>query len=143
MSSSAQQLLIDYLNDGGAIYIEGVDVGWSHRDTEFFGMFGAELVHHASGEVWELHGQSNMWTSQFRFVYDGGSDSHVRIDELGSNGGELLFACEQNKGRIIANAQNNYRTICSSILLGAIHDGDGDLTKANLMRQYLDFLESK
>lgn len=143
MSSSDQEVLCEYLNQGGSVYIEGVDFAWDHHNTEFFNYFGTEYQHRQFGEVWELHGQDGTIAENLTFAYDGGTNSHTIVDAIGATTGSLLMICEQSKGRVTANSQAGYRTICSTIVIGAIHDGVGDITKANLMQRYIEFLENK
>lgn len=142
MSPVEQQWLIDYLDNGGSLYIEGVNVALSLRGSDLIDYLGADYVS-KTNQLNSLIGQEGTFVQDLQFAYQGGSTTKNNVNELTANGGELLFICEQGKGRIIANADGNYRSICSSVILGAFADGEGNNTKAYLMKQYLEFLESR
>ena len=144
MSSVKQRWLIEYLQQGGSLYIEGSDVCSKHQAGGLAEYLGAALVSEGTNrDVYGLTGQDETFVGSLQFDYEGGSNTHRTIDALRASSGELLFACEEGKGRAIANSSGNYRTICSSVILGAFADGEGNNTKAYLMKKYLEFLESQ
>ena len=142
MNSENQQYIVNYLNAGGALYIESPDIGMNHSGTEMFSMFGAEyLFDGGQYEVNTLSGQSGTITENLTFTYNGGEDSHYSLDHLSPIFGEVLFQSEDQIDRVISNDLRGYRTIISSILLGCFFNGTGNNTKAYLMEQYLSYLD--
>ena|GEM_PF-2203417 len=144
MNSENRQYIVNYLNAGGALYIESPDIGMNHDGTEMFSMFGAEYMGDGSNyEVTALNGQAGTITEDLIFTYNGGTDSHYRLDHLCSTlgSGTLLFYSSDEVGRVIASDYRGYKTIISSTILGCYSNGTGNNTKSFLMEQYLSFLD--
>ncbi len=141
MSSSDQQKLIDYLDDGGSVYMEGADVAFSHYTDPFFNYFGTGFIDTgAAGEILSLTCTDDTFTSGLIYDYCGGSDAHHKIDELSATTGTAFLESEDQKVRAVFNLTETYRTICSAPIIGAFGNGAGLNMRAFLMRQYVDFL---
>ncbi len=142
MNSENQQYIVNYLNTGGALYIESPDIGMNHDGTEMFSMFGATYTGNGGNyEVNTLNGQAGTITEDLAFTYNGGSDSHYSIDHLAPTSGTLLFESQEGVDRIIASDYRGYRTIISSTILGCYFNDTGNNTKQFLMEQYLSYLD--
>ncbi len=142
MNSDEQNILIDYLNSGGSLYIEGADVAEGHQDTDFLDLLGFELFDPgASNEVFSLDGEDGTIAADLSFSYQGGTDAHYSLDKLSVTSGEILFTSENDLTCVVACDNRGYRTIAASPILGAIADGPGNNTKEFLMEVYLDFLD--
>ncbi|MCK5343263.1 MAG: hypothetical protein KAR20_07655, partial [Candidatus Heimdallarchaeota archaeon] len=141
MSSSDQQKLIDYLDDGGSVYIEGADVAFNHHTDPFFSYFGTGFIDTGvAGEILSLTCIDETFTSGLIYDYCGGSDAHHQIDELNATAGTAFLESEDQKIRAIFNLTETYRTICSAPIIGAFGNGAGLNMRAFLMRKYVDFL---
>lgn len=141
MSSGDQQKLIDYLDEGGSVYIEGADVAFSHHTDPFFSYFGTGFIDTgAAGEILSLTCTDETFTSGLIYSYCGGSDAHHKIDELSATAGTAFLESEDQKVRAVFNLTETYRTICSSPIIGAFGNGSGLNMRAFLMGQYVDFL---
>lgn len=141
MNSENQQYIVNYLNAGGALYIESPDIGMNHDGSEMFSMFGSEYLNDGGNyEVTSLNGQAGTITEDLTFIYNGGTDSHYSLDYLGATSGTLLFESQEGVGRVIASDYRGYRTIISSTILGCYTNGTGNNTKSFLMEQYLTYL---
>ena len=94
----------------------------------------------ASGNVQYVTGLSETIVDglSLDYMYDTGPDFWV--DYISANGGTLLFESQDSKGRVVCyeGPANNYRTINSSIVFGALRDGTS--TKNELMGIYMDYL---
>jgi hypothetical protein len=77
-------------------------------------------------------------TDQLEFNYFGGTDAHYNIDRMGTASGELLLACEEDHGRMILNEGENFTAISSSVIFGAIADGEGLNLKPYLMAELIN-----
>jgi len=142
VNSENQEYIVNYLNAGGAIYIESPDIGKSYDGTDMFSMLGAEyLADGGSNEVTSLTGQAGTITEDLTFTYNGGSDSHYSLDHLGITSGTLLFESSDDIDRVIASDYRGYRIIISSTIFGAYTNGTGVNTKNFLMEQYLAYLD--
>ncbi len=138
-----QQKIVDYLNTGGALYIEGVDIGYSHQGTEMFSMFDAAFLENGGqNEVDILNGQTATITENLVYTYNANdTNPHYSVDHLAADGGEVLFHSNDGIDAVIAANNRGYRTIISSVILGCFTDAAGNNTREFLMQQYLSFLD--
>ena len=89
-------------------------------------------------EITQLNGSGEGLTDQMEFNYYGGTDAHYSIDRMGTTSGEVLLACEEDHGRMIMNEGENFTAISSSIIFGAIADGEGLNLKPYLMAELIN-----
>lgn len=147
MGSSERRGLIDYLRTGGSLYIEGSNFcSNNYEDPYLFPYFGVEFVRRGGiEEVFRLVGQTSTVTEGLDFAYGSGGvegyDYRFQPDQIAPDGGVLLFIDEDYKGRVVANATDNCRTIVSTTILKGLVDSGGNNNKAYLMNQYLMFLD--
>jgi hypothetical protein len=73
----------------------------------------------------------------FNYLY--GSNADYGIDELDVGNGIALIESQDENIRAVSYDSGLYRTITASAYFGAIADGTGINTKANMMMQYLNF----
>jgi hypothetical protein len=71
----------------------------------------------------------------FSYPYAGSPDAW--IDILGANGGEVFLADQGTAGRAVCYSPGAYRTVCSSVIFGAIGTHE---ERATLMAAYTDYL---
>ena len=124
------------------MYIEGANFHMNHPSSPLFEYMGMRFIGRGENqEAFHLFGQAGTFTDGFRFDNAGGNDSHYRIDQVAADGGTLLFADETNMGRVICNESTGYRTVFSAVIFGALYDYTLTHTRADLMNQYLSFLD--
>ncbi len=77
-------------------------------------------------EVNSLLGNPGSMMTDLDINFLGGSSPHYNIDriETSSYSSELLFSSEDGFGRIIANETTEFKTVSSSVVLGAMANGD-------------------
>ena len=139
MSSEDQEKLIDYLDNGGALYIEGSNVAYDHQGTSFLSYLGVDFISIGSqNTISSLQGLSDTITQSLEFTYSYGSDADYNVDEIA--GDVVILKSQDGKGRAVSYENRSYRTICASPILGAYHDGMDNNTKAYLVSLYLDYL---
>jgi hypothetical protein len=145
VQSEDQIKIINYLNSGGSIYMEGVDIADNHDETDMFNMFGAGyLTTGGENEITSLNGVAGAATEGLNYVYNSnGEDSHYSIDQLYATDGEVLFVSDDGFNTTIVNQALTYNTIISSTLLGCYTDSAGENTKAHLMELYISILNSE
>ncbi|MBI9038881.1 MAG: T9SS type A sorting domain-containing protein [Bacteroidales bacterium] len=82
--------------------------------------------HGGDFEVNSLIGNPGSMMTDLDFNYFGGESPHYSVDriETASYSSELLFGSEDDFGRIIANETTEFKTVSSSIVLGAMANGD-------------------
>jgi hypothetical protein len=94
------------------------------------------------GNVDTLEGTPGMWTEGMREKYMLYQPPDHYVDEIGTDGGRMVFRCQRQIGRVVANAGTEvpYRTISAMHVFGAIKNAESTHTKAELMALYLDYL---
>jgi len=143
VSADDQQQIIDFLNSGKAVYLEGTNIGADNNGTDFWNYFGANYVGMGAdhNEVTSLEGVSETFAEDFQFEYLAGDEyCGLRVNRLSANSGDELFLSQNNFARVIANSSSNYHTIASSVIFGAFINNDGINYKYNVMECYLSYL---
>lgn len=142
LPAQAAQRIADYLDDGGCCYWEGGDVWAFDHETVLHTYFGIDGVSDGSGDAGPLEGVRGRFTEGMSFVYGGENSFIDRIRSIGSSV-EILNNTRNNAqyALSIANASDNYRTIGSSIEIGALQDGDAPSTRVHLVRKMLEWFE--
>lgn len=75
------------------------------------------------------------------FSYTGGLDPHFSIDRLSpSMGAEILYYSEDEVGRIFSFENGTYKAISSTLIFGAIKNGDTLNIKPYLISEYFNYL---
>ncbi len=136
--------MINYLQSGKGLYIEGTDFGAENHNEQLFPMFGCTFMDRGStsllGNVISVIGQDGSFAADmyYGYLYQRGPDSFV--DEIEENGGTLFFKSQDSKGRAVyyGGPSNNYRAIHSTVIFGALRNGGN--TKDDLMDIYMDYL---
>jgi len=140
LSSQAAQRITTYLNDGGACYWEGGDVWAFDYQTALHPLFGIDGVSDGSGDAGPIEGVRGRLTEGMAFTY-GGENSF--IDRIRARGAAFSVLNNARSGAVyalcVANASENYRTVGSSIELGALHDGQPPSTRVHLIRGILEW----
>jgi hypothetical protein len=120
--------------------MEGVNVAKNHASTSLNTYLGLNYLHDGSNyEVVSLNGTGNTLTDQLDFYYFGGPDPHYSVDRMSTSVGETLLSCEAGFGRMIKNQGETFKTITSSIILGALADGDGLSLKPYFISEILNY----
>ncbi len=142
ISSQAAQRIADYLDDGGCCYWEGGDVWAFDYETALHPYFGIDGLSDGSGDAGPLEGVRGRFTEGMSFAYSGENSFIDRIRSIGS-AVEILSNTRENAryALCVANASGNYKTIGSSIELGALQDGEAPSTRVHLVRKILEWFE--
>lgn len=89
-------------------------------------------------EISQLIGTGDGLTDQLEFNYFGGTDAHYSVDRMDTTSGEILLTCEEGYGRMIMNEGENFTAVSSSVIFGAMADGDGLNLKPYLMAELIN-----
>ena len=144
IAQDEQSRLVDFLDNGKGLYIEGADFAASNNGTPLFEMFGCTYVD--NGMPADTGNVSSI-TGQFGSIVDGKTYSYLYkeppdnfVDYISANGGTIIFKSQDSLGRAVmySGPSNNYRTIHSSFVFSALRDGLH--TKEQLMDIYLNYL---
>lgn len=136
-----QSRLINFLNAGKGLYIEGCDFGFDNYTTQLYQKFGCTYLGdgNSSGNVSSVTGQSSTIVEgkSYDYLYGQGPDFYV--DYIGANGGTIFFTSQDNRGRAVNyDGGGTYRSIHSTSIFGALRNGTYD--KDELMGIYMDYL---
>ncbi|MCD4790928.1 MAG: PKD domain-containing protein, partial [Bacteroidales bacterium] len=139
LSSSEGQLLADYLNNGGNLYMEGGDTWAYDNQTAVHSMFNLNGVLDGTGDMGTVLGQSGTFTEGMSFNYSGENNYMDHLEPI-STAFMILENQSPNYGTGVAYDEGSYRTIGTSHEFGGLDDGVSPSTKEELMTEYLDFL---
>jgi hypothetical protein len=147
LTAGQQQLIIDFLNAGKSVYIEGNDFGYFHKSHAIYSMFGITFVADGAGSnnVMALTGQAGVLTEGMGLNYTyGAAYPDQYVDEFKANvlgGADILCQCQKGAGRLSAfTAGGTYRAMHSSFWFGAMKNVLGTHDKQEVMAAYLRFL---
>ncbi len=130
------QILADYLNDGGMLYMEGGDT-WAYDDqTAVHPMFKINGISDGTADLETILGSPTGFCNQMSYSYSGENNyiDHIEATESAF----LLFENLPAEYYIgVAYDAGAYKTIGVSYEFGGLDDGDN--TKDELMIEYLDF----
>ena len=139
MGAAEQQILIDYLNTGHGIYIEGSNFGADHTGTDFFNYFGCALDADSTANIGTLNGIPSTLTSGMSYYFTMHEDANMSVDAISATTGMNIFTSDGSYNRaVISDGGGDYRTICSTPVLGGLINGTN--TRAELLDIYLNFL---
>jgi len=140
VNAADQAKLNDYLDNGGNLYVESVNIGVDHFGTEFIEKLGIKYKNDGDfGEVEYLTAQSEELVQSIDFEYAGGDDAHYSVDQLMSTTAIPLYNCEEDISRMFYLQTENYKAISSSVALGALKDSDSLSMKTFLMSEIVNY----
>jgi hypothetical protein len=136
LASSEGDMLSAYLEQGGALYMEGADT-WAYDDpTAVHPMFNIEGLSDGSGDLADLVGQDNSICAAMNYTYIGDNNYMDQIAPLDI--AEMIFEnTNPAYGCGVSNDAGDYKTIGMSFEFGGLDDADN--TKDELMMVILDF----
>lgn len=140
LSYNQGQILANFLNNNGRIYMEGGDTWKYDAQTPVHPMFKIEGLTDGSSDLSFINGIDNTFTEGMSFKFDGDNKYIDRIAPLDSAFSILRNSSPEYFTAIAFNG-GNYRTIGSSFEFGGLTDGEGISVKDSLMRKYVDFLD--
>jgi hypothetical protein len=141
VGSDEQQILMDYMDNGGSVYIEGVNVGYDHSETDFWEYLGCQFLDiGAPNIVSQLMGVEGTFSAPNTFDFPFGTYADYNVDELAASSGSLYLTSQDGIGRGVYYDSGIYRTVTASPVLGAMQNGDGSNTRSSLMERYLRYL---
>lgn len=148
LSAGEQQTLEAYLASGGNLYLEGTELARRYGPTPLFRKAGVRFeddgrtLEEGNVNVAETIGP---WRGISLAYYSYQTDRpDAYVDELGLAGGEAVVrsrrAGNRSNARVVryaAAAEPGYRVIVSSLIFGALQNGND--TRADLMGRYAEF----
>ncbi|MCK5280229.1 MAG: T9SS type A sorting domain-containing protein, partial [Cyclobacteriaceae bacterium] len=144
LEDNMADIIINYLEGGGYVYIEGGSTFYNQRDNvEFLELFGLEeQVYPAYNPINYLEGQADALTVDQVFT----STSQQAIDWVGryepNESGIIAFE-ESDFGTVAVQNTGDYnqRTFCFSYTLADLDDGEFPNTRDELLGRICDFFD--
>jgi hypothetical protein len=135
-TSEEAGLVVDFLDGGYPVYLEGGDV-WFY-DPEYYNgydfgpLFGIDGLSDGSNDMGPVVGVSGTFTQGMNFTYSG---ENLYMDHITATGtGFVVFQDGDNSYDCgVANDPGTYKTVGGSFELGGLDDGSGVSTKAVLL----------
>ncbi len=137
LTAEEGQLLADYLDNGGMLYMEGGDTWYYDNQTAVHAMFGINGTEDGSGDLSTIEGVTGTMTEGMTFNYTGDNNW---IDHLEATGTGVLIFNNTNPlyGCAVSNDAGGYKTVGASFEFGGLSSTDNQV---DLMEQYLEFFE--
>jgi hypothetical protein len=135
--------LVNYLNAGGNMYLEGGDV-WYYDPLgsgyNFCPLFGMQAVADGTSDGGPFAGEVGTFTQDMIFQY-GGENSYIdHINPIGT--GFLIFHDTNNNYNCgVANDAGTYKTVGLSFELGGLIDAGAGNTRQDLLDSIMGFFE--
>jgi hypothetical protein len=134
------QLLADYLNNGGMIYMEGGDTWCYDSVRAVHPMFHIGKVADGTANLNIIVGQPGTMVDGMSFTFAGENNYIDQITAV--NPGVMMFKnTTPVYGTTVCYENVVYKTIGSSFEFGGLADGTGTSVKDSLMRKMLDFFQ--
>jgi PKD repeat protein len=136
LTSAEGQILANYLDNGGNLYMEGGDTWAYDTQTAVHSMFNTDGTSDGSADLSTINGITGTFTEGMTFEYSGDNNY---IDHLAPIGSAFTILSNQSPayGTAVAYDEGTYKTIASSHEFGGLDDDAS--TKEELMAAYLDF----
>ncbi len=132
------QLLADYLDNGGYLYMEGGDTWFYDPETPVHPYFNIHGISDGGNDLSTIIGKDATFTEGMTYSYAGDNNW---IDYIEPEAGSDAFTVFSNAPTLfdcaVAFVGSNYKTIGSSFEFGGL--SNGSYTKMDLMEKYLSF----
>ncbi len=138
LNDTEGQLLADFLNEGGRVYMEGGDTWVDDATTVLHPMFYIQGIDGGSDNLSNIVGEDQTMMAGYTFVYDGNNNY---MDQIEPNGDAfMIFGNDAPSfGTSVAYENETYKTVGSSFEFAGL--ANGDFTKDDVMAKILDFFD--
>jgi len=138
LTSFEGQVLADYLNNGGNLYMEGGDTWFYDQPTAVHSMFNIYPETDGTNDLGIINGMNGTFTEGMSFNYSGENSWIDHISAI-SPALDIFENQSPNYGTGVAYDEGSYRTIGTSHEFSGLDDGTSPSTKAELIAEYLNF----
>jgi hypothetical protein len=139
LSGEEGQMLADFLENGGRIYMEGGDAWFSDEKTAVHSLFHIEGIEDGFDDLNVVTGEENSMFSGFMFEYDGPNNYIDHIAPM-DDAKLLMSNNDPDYGVMVSYAGDDYKTIGTSFCFEGLTDTE-ESTKDGMMAEMLDFFE--
>jgi uncharacterized cupredoxin-like copper-binding protein len=139
LTADEGQILADYLNQGGNLYMEGADTWYYDQmstPTPVHPMFNITGLEDGAGDLVQLNGQPGTIADGMSYLFSGDNAYIDHLDAIPP--AQVMFMNSSPEyNACVSYDAGTYRTIGSSFEFGGLQDGEK--TKDDLMIQMLEF----
>jgi len=136
LTAEEGQILADYLEQGGNLFMEGADTWFYDPPTTVHPMFNISGMEDGAGDLAQLDGQAGSIAEGMSYLFNG---DNSYIDHLGAiPPAQMMFMnSDPQYGTGVSYDAETYHTVGFSFEFGGLQDGD--INKDDLMIQVLEF----
>jgi len=131
--------LVDYLENGGKLYMEGRTTWYEDPQTALHPMFNMDVIEDTWFEYDTLWGREDAFTEDMAFEFDANQPYNNYYVEAIEPAFLIFQSQEVDYGSTVAFDEGTYKTIGSAFEFGGLVNGQPPSTKQQLMMEYLDF----
>ncbi len=142
LTQEESDILVNYLESGGNVYMEGRRTWYTDEQKPVHSMFNVDITSFTSWfEYVNIYGEPETFTEDMLFTYEDNGFFNYNLYYLDGEDGSfvVLRSEEEDYGCAVANETDTYKTIASSFEFSALVDAGHPSTKKELMAQYLMF----
>jgi hypothetical protein len=139
LTQAEAQVLEDYLEDGGKIYMEGRLTWHLDPQTSLHQMFNITSTASDWYEIDSVRGAEGTFTEGMNYVYDMTQPFNNHVLHATGPAFEIFRLATGSDALMIASDAVEYKTIGSSIEFGGLVDGNHPSTRKELMSRILEF----
>ena len=140
LTQTEGQELVDFLDLGGRVYMEGGDTWAYDTETAVHPYFHIEGLADGTGDAGPIQGAVGTLTDGMYFQYAGGNSYIDHISPIGGAEAVFLNVTPQYLNGVAYDG-GIYRTIGTSFEFGGLVDGTEPSTKSVLLTKILEFFE--
>lgn len=141
LSEDEGQMLADFLNYGGNIYLEGRITWLDDPQTVAHPMFSLNAVEDTWFQYIDILGMEGAFTNEMNFIYNGEKPYNNYYLEPVAPAFCIFQTQSPEYSCAVAYDAENYKTIGTTFEFGKLEDGSSPSTKAELMQYYLNFFD--
>jgi len=139
LTNAEAQVLADYLEQGGNLFMEGRTTWYEDPQTDLHSMFSVNSLYSGWFALDTLAGEDGTFTEGMKFGFEGVNSYNNYTLEASSPAYEVFTNQEDGGGIWIAHNAGSYKTIAANMEFGSLVDTEFPSTKENLMQQVLNF----
>jgi hypothetical protein len=139
LTNAESDKLIQYLNNGGNLYLEGRRTWYDDPPRAIHNRFNIGVVVDSWFQFDTLVGVNATFTEGMHFTYDGVTplNDYYLVPE--GNAFSVMTGTDPDHAYVIAYDEGSYKTIGCSFEFGSLEDDELPSTKERLMYEYLNF----
>jgi len=139
LSTAQANAIVDYLNGGGSVYMEGGDC-WAYDSAKsiYNPHFGVNGTQDGSGDLYTVEGMDGTMCEGMSMAYAGPNAYIDHIEPL-TGATKILRNSGDQAGTGIAYDNGTHETVAFSFEFGGLTDGTSPSTKEDLLAEILDF----